>query len=111
MSPVGDVLHSIYKSTTKGTVVNMRRGILIATGAIASLALVATVGHVTDGPTDMETRATELTGTLRADGVEVRGAYCEVGRCWVTLASGQVTLVRTEEYEDGSWSINGKDRP
>jgi hypothetical protein len=91
--------------------VNIRRGILIATGAIASIALVAGIGRVTDGPTPSEERVSVVTETLRADGVDVRGAYCEVGRCWVTLTTGDVRIVRLTEYEDGSYTIKSEDRP
>lgn len=89
----------------------MHRALLIGAGAIASIALVATVGRVTDGPTEMETRSSEIATFFRSDGVDVRGAYCEIGRCWITLASGQVRVVHTTEYEDGSYTISQGDMP
>lgn len=93
----------------RGIVVN--RGLLIAVGAVASIALVATVGRVTDGPTDTEWKQEKVGMILREDGVDVRGVYCEFAGCWVTLATGRVTTVALENYEDGSWNIAEGSRP
>lgn len=90
----------------------MRRVLLFGAGAIASIALVAGISSRLDAQSaDLAWKEEKVAMTLRSDGVDVRGVYCEFAGCWVTLATGRVTKVALENYEDGSWNIAEGSRP
>lgn len=89
----------------------MHRALAVGLGVVALGAFTVGVVNVTQSDRDLEWKTEKVSMILRNDGVDVRGVYCEFAECWVTLASGQVTTVALENYEDGSWNIAEGSRP
>lgn len=89
----------------------MRRVFVVGAGVIALGAFVFGVSNVVQSDRDLEWKTEKVAMILRNDGVDVRGVYCEFAECWVTLATGRVTTVQLENYEDGSWNIAEGSRP
>lgn len=79
---------------------------------VASGALAGGVMYATDRDVVADRVSDEVTQSLRADGVDVRGAYCDYrGDCWVTLNDSSIIRIRVNLFEDGSWSFTERSRP
>lgn len=89
----------------------MNRVLAIGAGVVALGAFVVGVVNVTSADRDLEWKSEKVGMILRNDGVDVKGVYCEFGKCWVTLTTGRVQTVDLVNYEDGSWDLAEGSRP